>query len=225
MEELYCQLNEQITVVKPHAILETPLEWIRDYAQLLERYGRTCYKSEEKTKDGSAEPFVRRVIKSGHESVIEHLVITYKIICSRSCSHQLVRHRIAAFSQESMRYCDYTNESKFQGLQVVLPESFEGSTTKSALFVHSVTRAYEEYKLARQLGVLPEDARFLLPNAAKTEVETTFNLRQWRHVIRERGLNAHAQWEIRGIFKSILSELTILLPCVFGDLNEPKVLE
>ncbi|MBD3264442.1 MAG: FAD-dependent thymidylate synthase [Candidatus Omnitrophica bacterium] len=233
---------DRITVTEPGYTLLTPVEWFRGMLDIVEQAGRTCYKSEDKITEGSAGDFVRRIIKSGHESVIEHCVITAKIFCSRACSHQLVRHRIAAYSQESQRYCDYGK----LGLQVVCPPNIgpishgtyelmsqpgeepfwmghdgikrvKGSA--SYRFLTSINNSYRDYLILREEGVRPEDARFLLPNATKTEVVTTFNLRQWRHVFRHRALNKRAQWEIRKTMKSLLKKFTMLMPEVFGDLE------
>ena len=203
-----------ITIVEPGAELLTPVEHLAEYPRLIEQFGRTCYKSEDRITNQSADRFIKSIIKRGHESVIEHCVVTYKITCSRAASHQLVRHRIAAYSQESQRYCDYGK----LGFQVIVPPSIENNPLLKNVFVTACKKAYGEYLSLRQQGIPPEDARFLLPNASKTEVVTTFNLRQWRHVIRERGLNPHAQWEIKGIFRDILYELNHYVPIFFEDL-------
>jgi thymidylate synthase (FAD) len=181
------------------------------------------------------------IIKAGHESVLEHCSITVRFIGDRSMSHQLVRHRIAAYSLESQRYCDYGKD----GFQVVLPPSIgklpAGTYVKDSCgwlfalgdyhidqddqsyfqaidWLHQVGSAYETYLNLRTNGVLPEDARSVLPNCTKTEVVTTFNLRQWRHVFRDRALNPRAQWQIRELMQSTLEIFFRMLPCVFGDL-------
>ena len=179
---------------------------------------------------------MRKLIKSGHESVIEHCVITVKIFCSRACSHQLVRHRIAAYSQESQRYCDYGK----LGFQVIAPRGLELPGGKyerngfadwtrqkdikckmnnKAQWLETVYQAYSTYLHLLREGMRPENARFVLPNATKTEVVTTFNLRQWRHVFKHRALNPRAQWEIREIMQAVLEKFKVLMPAVFGDLG------
>lgn len=227
-----------ITVVKPTWEMLTPKEWFPGMKKLTEKAGRVCYKSEHKIHKDSAVPFIEKMIRSGHESVIEHCAVSVKIIGSRAMSHQLVRHRIAAFSQESQRYCDYGNK----GLQVVCPPSvgippdtyrwnkqaqdWVNSNGVPCMevggqqrpWITSIQRAYYFYKTLRNAEIRPEDARFVLPNATKTEVVTTFNLRQWRHVFQERALNPHAQWEIRGILRDALDIFAILLPEFFADL-------
>jgi len=179
--------------------------------QHIERCGRICYKSEDKITEGSAEKFIKMLIRSKHESVLEHVSLTAIVICSRSCSHQLVRHRIAAYSQESQRYCDYGKK----GLQVICPPS----VINKEKWANTIEYIYNEYLLQLKEGILPEDARYLLPNATKTELAVTFNIRQWRHVLLERALNSHAQWEIKNIFRKILFDFNNKLPILFGDLS------
>lgn len=205
---------------------------------LIERAGRTCYKSEDKITPDSAEKFVRMLIKNGHESVLEHASISVLITGDRSMSHQLVRHRIAAYSQSSQRFCDYSK----LGFQVVCPPSigvpsgkyyFDTKTnTLVNVYIDNVTfvlsaKHYQwiqnryndclEYLQFRAEGILPEDARSCLPNATKTEIATTFNLRMWRHVFKERALNPKAQWQIKKIMQGILRKFAEKLPCVFED--------
>jgi thymidylate synthase (FAD) len=227
-----------ITIVEPRGIIESELDGGEAIMRLLERAGRTCYKSEDQMDGESAERFIQGIIRRGHESVIEHAVISARIICDRSTSHQLVRHRLAAYSQESQRYCDYGKK----GCQVICPPSigiapgsyeiddfhlvFDGNGNLLQLNpVHSawlttVGNCYESYLTLREANIRPEDARSVLPNATKTEVFSTFNLRIWRHIFKERGLNRHAQWQIRGIFRELLDQFVVELPAVFGDLLE-----
>jgi thymidylate synthase (FAD) len=203
-----------ITVVKPEARLITPVHHLKEYARLIEFAGRTCYKSEDRVDEDSADRFVRGIIKRGHESVIEHCSVTYKFICSRACSHQLVRHRIAAYSQESQRYCDYGR----LGFQIIVPPSIEKDPVLNTAFIDECRHTYVLYCKLRDFGIPPEDARFLLPNACKTEVVTTFNLRMWRHVLVERWLNRRAQWEIKGLMRAVAYELNNYLPMFFEDI-------
>jgi len=216
-----------IEIVKPSYYW--PEYTIRSFpfiCQHIERCGRICYRSEDKITDDSAEKFIRMIIKSGHHSVLEHVSLTAIIICSRSCSHQLVRHRIAAYSQESQRYCNY---GKNNSLKVICPPSIglgpgrylaisSVNSIKQNNWLNCICRSYEEYLCELDDSVRPEDARYVLPNATKTELAVTFNVRQWRHVFQERALNTHAQWEIRGIFANILDDIRIKLPALFEDL-------
>jgi hypothetical protein len=136
-----------------------------------------------------------------------------------NCSHQLVRHRIAAYSQESQRYCDYGK----LGFQVIMPPSIKiRSEADQQRWLDGKQAAYNEYLYWREVGVPPEDARFDLPNASKTEVVATYNLRMWRHLLKERWMNKHAQWEIRLIMNKIAYELWHYLPVFFEDLLKDK---
>jgi thymidylate synthase (FAD) len=210
-----------ITVVEPGAELVTPVAHLVDYAKLIEQAGRTCYKSEDRIDNESAARFIKSIIKRGHESVIEHCSVTYRITCSRACSHQLVRHRLAAYSQESQRYCDYSKSGEDLGLQIIVPPSIQKvGGTKLEAFMVAMEDAYNDYVFLRDNGIPPEDTRFVLPNACKTEVVTTYNLRMWRHVLQERWLNKHAQWEIRKVMSAIAYELNHYLPVFFEDIVE-----
>jgi len=226
-----------IKVVKPTwRWSDLALATFPEITKHLEKCGRTCYRSEDRITEDSSGRFVERICRSQHESVLEHATLTAHIQCSRACSHQLVRHRLAAYSQESMRYCNY----KTRGLQVIcppsigippgdydydwaLPDTVPASLTplspRQRDWVEGRERAYSEYLDLLEGGTPPEDARFSLPIATKTELAVTFNLRMWRHVIRDRALNPKAQWEIRGIFNGIYEDLVGRLPAVFRDLK------
>jgi len=232
-------MDAVIEIVNPHVSIESSFEGIM---LLLERAGRVCYRSEDKIGDGTADGFVRGIIRRGHESVIEHASISVRIVCDRSCSHQLVRHRLAAYSQESQRFCDYGKK----GCQVICPPDIglppgtysvvnlggdagwrvwddHGIIKPNAvqlIWLRSVIGSYNEYLDLRGFKIKPEDARSVLPNAVKTEVFSTFNLRVWRHIFKERALNPHAQWQIRGIFRDLLDKFAKELPAVFGDLPD-----
>lgn len=233
-----------ITVIHPGFELMTPEEQIRDYPRQCEAAARTCYKSEKYIGEGSADKLIRKLLRmkpAPHESVVEHCSVTVRIVCDRACSHQLVRHRIAAYSQESQRFCDYAGpKGEDLGLQVICPPSIGGITPGTYQrpphgwlneqtgwsatlweWMEGIADAYDLYQLLRERKVPSEDARSVLPNATKTEVVTTFNMRQWRHVFRMRALNSHAQWQIRGIMLGILEKLNELCPVFFEDL-EPE---
>ena len=243
-------MTAKIIIVAPGAEDITSKHFEPDWAdrslRLIEEAGRTSHKSEGAITETSAPVFVPKIaLGLGHESITEHSVFTVRITCSRAASHQLVRHRLGAYTQESQRYCDYSHPKHGQCLQVICPPSIgdppvgtiisrypdgEGITwvddrgwapgllIEFCTWAEGVLTAYEAYLNLRSRGVKGEDARFLLPNACKTEVVTTFNYRMWRHVIIERGLNPHAQWEIKGIFQKILGMLADECPALFFDL-------
>ena len=209
---------ESIEVVAPSAILITPKDRLSDYSKILELAGRTCYKSEDRITDNSANKFIKNIVRRGHESIIEHMSVTYRITCSRSCSHQLVRHRLASYSQESQRYVNYGKKDK---LKVIVPLAIIQRMPEYTIYMENIERDYKAYRdILKSPYCKPEDARYLLPNATATEIVTTMNLRMWRHVIKERGLNPRAQWEIRNIIFNIGCELKQILPAVFGDIKE-----
>jgi len=217
---------DAIRVVEPHVLFprydSKAVEWSREMdvdggrvATLLELCGRTCYKSEDRITPGSAAKFIRGIVKSGHESVIEHYSFTVKFICDRATSHQLVRHRLGAYSQESQRYCDYGKNGR---LKVVLPETIDpADEEKSTAWAEAVLNSYLKYRKLRESGARAEDARSVLPNSVKTELVATYNLRQWRHIFRERACNRRAQGQIRMLTTMVLAECLDKLPFAFFD--------
>jgi len=179
---------------------------------LLEIAGRTCYKSETDINEDSAAAFVTRLIESGHESVIEHFNITVKFICDRGVSHELVRHRLVSYSQESTRYCDYSGEVTF-----IQPFFWQRGSVGYVVWKRLCEAAEEAYKNLRKVGSPPEQARVVLPNSLKTEIVVTANLREWRHILKLRtAKRAHPQ--MREIMVPLLKQLAEEIPCVFGDI-------
>lgn len=193
-----------------------------DYGAMLkkiERIGRICYKSEDKIKDGSAEDFIRGIIKRGHESVIEHESISVIVTCDRGVSHEIVRHRIASYSQESTRYCNYSGDKFGKEITVIEPCFLVPSTEGYAYWKHGCEKAEEAYFDMLNWGCTPQEARDVLPTSLKTEIAMTYNLREWRHFIRLRnGFAAHPQ--IREVTKMILKEFAQRYPVFFDDLVE-----
>lgn len=184
----------------------------------IEKAGRICYKSEQLITEDSAADFVRRIISHKHESVLEHEKITVKVICDRGVSHEIVRHRIASYSQESTRYCNYAAEKFGKELTFIRP-SFWSSDCDDyyTVWKKSMELAEQSYLKLIALGAKPEEARSVLPNSLKTEIVITMNLREWRHFFRLRTSDrAHPQ--IREIACSILQRFRELIPAVFEDI-------
>ena len=184
-----------ITIQPEIEILST--ESYEDMLRRIEKIGRVCYKSEERIGEGTAEKFIAGIIKRGHESVIEHGSITVKVTCDRGVTHEIVRHRIASYSQESTRYCNYSKD-KF-GNQITcidLATGFsydlddENDRKKYEVWQKAMEAAEQYYFQMLELGAKPEEARSILPNSLKTEIVMTMNLREWRHFIRLRSANA-----------------------------------
>jgi len=175
----------------------------------LEKCGRVCYKSYNKITDDSKYAFVKNLIKVGHESVIEHQSITVMLTTSRSVTHELVRHRLASYSQMSQRYVEDDS------IEFILPE---GNNDCDA-FYRVFTLSEIAYKGLRNLGLSKQIARAVLPNACATKIVVTANLREWRHIFKERAINKAAHPDIRALMLPLLKEFQHRLPTVFGDLK------
>jgi len=181
--------------------------------QVIEIAGRTCYKSEDKITDTSASRFVKNIVKSrGHESISEHASATFKIITDRAVSHQIVRHRLASYSQESQRYCNYTKDSN--GGEIVFIDPIGLSTKNRSMFLSQLAKTELLYKELIANGEKAEVARGILPNATKTEIIVTMNFRSWMHFINLRK-DKHAQQPIREIANLIEEQLAIVSPSLF----------
>lgn len=183
--------------------------------ELIERIGRTCYKSEDRITAGSAERFVAMVIERGHESVIEHLCMSVRFTVDRGVSHELVRHRLASYSQESTRYCDYSG----RGVTFIRP-CFPGwDDGDMAEWEDGMRYAESRYRALIARGKPPEEARSVLTTSLKTEVVMTQNLRTWRHVFRLRARSKRAHPQMREVMVPLWQECSVLLPPVFADLG------
>ena len=182
--------------------------------QVIELAGRTCYKSEDKITDDSACAFVSKIRSINHESVLEHGAITVRFICDRGVSHELVRHRVASFSQESTRYCNYSKDRFGSEITVIEPDLVGMAHTIWRVSCEDAERNY--FELIRE-GVKPQMARSVLPNSLKTEVVMTANPREWRHVFRLRCAEA-AHPQMREIMTPCRDEFARRWPALFGDL-------
>ena len=210
-------------VVKPSIEILSDTDY-QTMLKKIERIGRVCYKSEDHIKDGSAETFIRGIIKRGHESVIEHESVSVRVVCDRGVTHEIVRHRIASYRQESTRYCNYTSD-KFGG-QISCIDLATGfrydmenpaDRQKWEIWKRAMDAAEQYYFELIQAGAKPEEARSVLPNSLKTEIVMTMNLREWRHFLRLRGgRGAHPQ--IAEIAAMILGEFAARYPVFFEDL-------
>lgn len=183
--------------------------------RLIEEAGRTCYLSFDKMTEDSSKRFIRMVVKNGHHSVLEHASATFRIKGgSRAFTHQIVRHRVASFSQQSQRY---VSEDDFQ---IVVPPSIKGNPEALAVFNALIEQARTAYAKLKALDIRKEDARFVLPNAVTSEIVISANFREWRHILNVR-LEKGAQWEIRLICEEILKVLVAHAPTVFEDMLTP----
>lgn len=171
--------------------------------QKIEYAGRTCYRSHDNMKSDSAEGFIKRAIARGHESILEHAQITFKVVCSRDVLAQWTRHRLAAYSVESQRYCNYTKE-KFNGFTFIYPEGINEDMTAEIRCALEEDIAHYNNLLA--MGAKPEQARSILPNCTKTEFIWSANIREIRHFIKLRK-SAGAQPDIAILAEKLLSLL------------------
>lgn len=205
--------------------------------RLIEQAGRTCYKSEDKITPDSAKAFVKRMLASGHHSVIEHPSIAVRIITDRGVTHEIVRHRLASYSQESTRYCNYGISNR--GMAVILPvwmyecgiQEGEYSTTDDRKlrkimnqagtgYRYWITAMFEAealYNTLLQHEWTPQQARSVLPNSLKTEIVMTCNIREWRHFFNLRCSPA-AHPQMRELALSMLKGFKAEIPVLFDDL-------
>jgi thymidylate synthase (FAD) len=204
-------------IIKPHFEILDNIDG-KETLKKIELAARTCYKSEDKITDDSAERFVRNLILRGHESALEHEKVTVRIICDRGVSHEIVRHRLASYSQESTRFCNYS-QGKFGGeLTFIRPCFWDDDSKSYRLWLIAMQKIENYYIGLLNRGATPQEARSVLPNSLKTEIVMTANLREWRNFFRLRcAPDAHPQ--MREIATMVLEEFRKLIPVVFERLG------
>lgn len=205
-----------MNVIEPGFVIEDVLDG-GEILKKIERAGRVCYKSEEKITEDSAKRFVQNIIKSGHESVIEHEKITVRIICDRGVSHEIVRHRIASYSQESTRYCNYNADKFGNELTFIKPYFWDEDIEKYSIWEETMRCIEKSYMKLIDLGAKPQEARSVLPNSLKTEIIVTMNLREWRHFLKLRAVKA-AHPQMRQIAVPLLKAFQDAIPILFDDI-------
>lgn len=188
--------------------------------QHIEKIGRVCYKSEDKiTEDGeSAKKFVKMLIGRGHEAMIEHSSLSVKFTVDRGVSHELVRHRIAFFAQESTRYCNYSKDKFDNGITFIKPFFFGENTQNYKEWIYAMGIAEKSYLQMLKDGATPQEARSVLPNSTKTEITITANYREWRNFFKLRTAKvSHPQ--MQEVTRPLLKELKTILPVIFDDIE------
>lgn len=236
---------------------------------LLERAARTCYKSEDKIHAGtrcrkcrcavdvsacgdcngtgwkqepSSYKLIRKLLEIGHLSVIEHCSVTVRFIANRGVTHELVRHRLVSYSQESTRYCNYSKGKHGGEISIIEPSHrpradclvigglltrprsrVELKHEKRQLWEDCLAHIEQTYLRLLELGETPQEARDILPIGLKTEIVTTANLREWRHIFWLRAINERAHPQIREVMLPLLAELQRRIPLVFDDVAEKHV--
>lgn len=224
-------------IIKAGYEIETPRNVFQGMLEAIERAGRTCYKSEPTGSWENTQKFVQKIIKSGHESVLEHQSFSVRFICDRGVSHEIVRHRIASYSQESTRYCNYSAEKFGKEITVIQPSWFKMDWTDNDVVeshIHGDGKCFDEFRWVRamqeaeesyfsllDLGWSPQQARSVLPNSLKTEIVVTMNLRAWRHFFKLRTAKA-AHPQMRELTIPLLKDIQERIQVVFDDIN-PEV--
>lgn len=216
-------------IIKPTFEIITPID-SEQILKTVEAVGRTCYKSEDKITDDSCRTFVSGIIRRGHEAVIEHYNITVRLTTDRGVTHEVVRHRIASYAQESTRYCNYSKDKFGNAVTYIdLAGGIALDPKVSNLDADTVAAIYNEWLVACEdaerhynrmieLGASPQIARSVLNNSTKTEICVTMNMREWRHFFKLRtALAAHPQ--MREIAISLLSEFKEKIPVFFDDIE------
>ena len=184
---------------------------------LIELAGRTCYKSEHRINDQSSAKFASMILGRGHESVIEHVSASVKFVFDRGISHEMVRHRLCAFSQESTRFCDYMRDQFGSGITFIKPFFWEEMSWQYDLWYNHMIASEHVYLELRKGGEPPERARSVLPNSLKTEIVVTANFREWRHIFKLRTAKvAHPQ--MREVMVPCLDEFAKRCYPIFGDI-------
>ncbi|MBQ9411507.1 MAG: FAD-dependent thymidylate synthase [Oscillospiraceae bacterium] len=184
----------------------------------IEAIGRVCYKSEGKITEDSYRKFLSGIIARGHESVIEHEKVTVRLICDRGVTHELVRHRLASYSQESTRYCNYTQDRFGGELTFIRPFFWDTDSEKYRIWKEAMEAAERSYFRLIELGATPQEARSILPNSLKTEIVVTMDLREWRHFFSLRcAASAHPQ--IRQVAIPLLEAFREKIPVLFDDIR------
>lgn len=197
----------------------------KEILERIEKVARTCYRSEAHIKDGSAEKLVSVLVKNKHEAMLEHVSIAVKVICDRGVTHEIVRHRIASYAQESTRYVNYSKDTFGNEIVVIDPSTaFKWDMTNpddetKYLLWHRIMEESEKFYMKMiELGCSPQEARSVLPNSTKTEIVMTLNLRSWRNFLNLRtAKDAHPQ--IREIADMILEEFRKNIPIIFDNIN------
>jgi thymidylate synthase (FAD) len=204
-------------IIKPRVEFITPING-DVILKRLEQCGRVCYKSEGRITENSAPKFVAGIIKHGHEAVLEHCSFTVKFVCDRGVSHEIVRHRMASYCQESTRYCNYSKGDFGSEIMVIEPSYLIKGTAAYDAWKAACEATEQAYFDLLNWGLSPQEARAVLPNSLKTEVVMTANIREWRHFLKLRCSKA-AHPQMREVATQLLKELQEKIPVLFDDID------
>jgi thymidylate synthase (FAD) len=217
-------------LVKPYYEILTHING-EEILRTIEKVARTCYKSEDKISEDSSRKLVQSLIARGHEAMIEFYDITVKFVCDRGVSHEIVRHRLGSYAQESTRYCNYTKDKFENQITFIIPcwlniqegehsyYEYEDRENKNLLiWLEAMYIAEDKYKVLIKNGWSPQQARSILPNSLKTEINVKFNLREWKHFFKLRCSSA-AHPQMRELTIPLLNEFKSLIPIIFDDID------
>lgn len=211
-------------IINPSVTIEDDLDGVK-ILKSIEEAGRICYKSESNITEDSAKKFVDTIIRKGHESVLEHEKVTVRFVCDRGTSHEIVRHRLASYSQESSRYCNYSKSKFGSEMTFIRPVIFNDMDLSIPIYQdlyivwENAMREAEKYYITLiNAGAKTDLARGVLPTDIKTEILMTANLREWRHFLKLRSDKA-AHPNIRYLANELLRQFTEKIPVVFDDIN------
>ncbi|MDR1301444.1 MAG: FAD-dependent thymidylate synthase [Treponema sp.] len=188
-------------------------EWQRE-TELIELAGRTAYRSEDSIEPGSAQEFIRRMVKNSHLAVIEFGSMTVRFVTDRGITHELVRHRLCSFIQESTRYCNYGKDKFERQITVIQPSGLDDDM-KYQIWESAMHTAEQKYLQMLDGGCTPQQARSVLPTCLKTVIVVKANFREWRHIFELRAINKAAHPDIRALLIPLYNECRGLLPEVF----------
>lgn len=207
-------------VIKPYAEIIGEIDG-GEVLKKIERIGRVCYKSEGRIGEGTAEKLVANLIKRGHEAMLEHYSVSVRFVVDRGISHELVRHRVASFAQESTRYCNYGKDDFGNEVTFILPNYLEVGTKSYRIWANSMQVAEDSYFALLSEGLPPEQARAVLPVSLKTEIVMTANLREWRHFLKLRaaGVTGKPHPQMLEVAVPLLNLMQKTIPIVFDDLE------
>lgn len=206
-------------IISPSHKIETPRAVLETALTVIEAAARTCYKSEDKVCEGSAAPFIQKLMaqKPPHRSVIEHVSFSVRFVCDRGVTHEIVRHRLASFSQESTRYCNYSKGKFGSEITVIKPCFWEEGSAAWQVWESGCLAAEAAYNQLMKMGCKPQEARSVLPNSLKTEIVMTANLREW-HTVFEQRTAPMAHPQMREIMVPLLNEVKQIVPVIFDDI-------
>jgi thymidylate synthase (FAD) len=212
-------------IIKPSVKIMNPPKY-EDMLRHIEAAGRTCYKSEDRIDEGSADKFIQQIVSNNHLSVLEHSSLSARFITDRGVSHELVRHRLCSFSQESQRYCNYSGEKFGSEATFIEPLWYSENVSKisiderriCAYWRSAMQSAESAYSALLKMGKSPQEARSVLPNSTKTEIVVTANLREWRLIFSQRCDKA-AHPEMRRAMLPLLEWCINEYPVFFKDLD------